>query len=66
MLLAFDLPSPEAGKLVQIARGHGLLLNAPRAATIRLMPALNLDAADFSEFAKRLECSVHALANSMH
>ncbi|MEN9354114.1 MAG: hypothetical protein RL318_1439 [Fibrobacterota bacterium] len=66
MLLAFDLPSPEAGNLVQIARGHGLLLNAPRAATIRLMPALNLDAADFSEFAKRLECSVHALANSMH
>lgn len=62
LLLAFDLPRPEAGELVRIARGNGLLLNAPRPSTIRLMPALNLDEADLVEFAARLEASLHTLS----
>jgi len=58
LLLAFDLPRPEAGELVRIARGNGLLLNAPRPAAIRLMPALSIDAQTLGEFSARLETSL--------
>lgn len=63
LLLAFDLPHPDAGELVRIARENGLLLNAPRPSTIRLMPALNIDEKAIEEFATRLETSLRHLSH---
>lgn len=54
LLRAFDLPRPAAGELVRHARACGLLLNAPRPSTIRLMPALNVSRAEVEEFGTRL------------
>jgi acetylornithine/N-succinyldiaminopimelate aminotransferase len=42
LLVALDLRRDSAAKLVEIARGDGLLLNAPRPDLLRFMPALNL------------------------
>lgn len=58
LLRAFDLPGPGAAALVESARGHGLLLNAPKPATIRLCPPLTVSEAEVVEFGRRLE---HAL-----
>lgn len=45
LLLALDLgPARDAAALVVQARAAGLLLNAPRPHTLRLMPALNVSA----------------------
>lgn len=55
LLRAFDLPTPDAARLVEIAREEGLLLNAPRPATIRLMPPLVVTDSDIMEFGVRLE-----------
>ncbi|MCX9154584.1 acetylornithine transaminase [Niveibacterium sp. 24ML] len=47
LLLALDLgPARNAGALVERARDAGLLLNAPRPHTLRLMPALNVSTAE--------------------
>jgi acetylornithine/N-succinyldiaminopimelate aminotransferase len=42
LLVALDLKHDIASKVTEIARGAGLLLNAPRPNLLRLMPALNL------------------------
>ncbi len=42
LLQAFDLPAPRAAELQSIAFEQGLIINAPRPSTIRLMPALNV------------------------
>lgn len=61
LLRAFDLPSPEAARLVESAREEGLLLNAPRPATIRLMPPLVVTDSDIAEFGTRLERAIERL-----
>jgi acetylornithine/N-succinyldiaminopimelate aminotransferase len=55
LLRAFDLPVPEAAALVDTARGHGLLLNAPKPATIRICPPLTVSESEVEEFGRRLE-----------
>lgn len=61
LLRAFDLPTPQAARLVEIAREEGLLLNAPRPATIRLMPPLVVTDSDIMEFGMRLERAIGRL-----
>ena len=58
LLQAFDLPQERAPELVAIARDQGLLLNAPRPASIRLMPPLTVGAPEMALFAARLEASL--------
>lgn len=58
LLQAFDLPQARAPELVAIARDQGLLLNAPRPASIRLMPPLTVGAPEMALFAARLEASL--------
>jgi acetylornithine/N-succinyldiaminopimelate aminotransferase len=41
LLLALELGHDRAGEVVDRARAHGLLLNAPRSHSLRFMPALN-------------------------
>lgn len=41
LLLALELGRDRAGEVVERARAHGLLLNAPRSHSLRFMPALN-------------------------
>lgn len=55
LLRAFDLPKPEAAALVDAARGHGLLINAPKPETIRICPPLTVSEAEVEEFGRRLE-----------
>jgi acetylornithine/N-succinyldiaminopimelate aminotransferase len=54
LLQAFDLPQPRAAELVERAREQGLLLNASRPSTIRLMPPLVVTDADLEEFGEKL------------
>jgi len=61
LLRAFDLAQPRASDLVAAARSHGLLLNAPRPATIRLCPALSVTEAEVEEFGTRLGRALEAL-----
>ncbi len=61
LLRAFDLPEPRAVELVAAAREEGLLLNAPRASTIRLMPPLTVTDRDLEDFRARLERSLERL-----
>ncbi|HNY31392.1 MAG TPA: aspartate aminotransferase family protein [Fibrobacteria bacterium] len=62
LLRAFDLPSTHAARLVERAREEGLLLNAPRPSTIRLMPPLVVTDSDITEFAARLERALRGMA----
>lgn len=61
LLRAFDLPAPRASELVGLARDRGLLLNAPKPATIRICPALTVSEAEVDEFGRRLEAALGAL-----
>ena len=60
LLQAFDLPCQEGQKLVEAARGEGLLLNSPRPASVRLMPPLTVTPAEIEEFGMRLERALGA------
>lgn len=61
LLRAFDLPQARAADLVAAARERGLLLNAPKPATIRICPALTVSEAEVEEFGRRLEAALEAL-----
>jgi acetylornithine/N-succinyldiaminopimelate aminotransferase len=55
LLRALVLPQPVAAQVVEAARAlpaTGLLINAPRPNVIRLMPALNVTAAEIETFAQ--------------
>jgi len=55
LLLALDLKLPIAAELVAQAFEAGLLLNAPRPDTLRLMPALNVTHAEIAEMIDGLD-----------
>lgn len=55
LLQALDLKRPIAADLVASALESGLLINAPRADTLRFMPALNLTESDIAEMAEILD-----------
>lgn len=48
-LLALELGSDRAAKIVSLAREQGLLLNAPRSHCLRFMPALNTSVGEIDE-----------------
>ncbi len=58
LLVALELGADIAAKVVDDAREHGLLLNAPRAATLRFMPALNVSGAEIDQMLSMLEASI--------
>lgn len=49
LLIAFDLATENASEIVSKCLSCGLLINAPKPATIRLMPALIVSKADIDE-----------------
>jgi acetylornithine/N-succinyldiaminopimelate aminotransferase len=49
LLLAFDLATECAAEIVSKCLSSGLAINAPKPATIRLMPALIVSKADIDE-----------------
>ena len=55
LLLAFDLPTAQGAELVQRALAHGLLLNAPRPQSIRLMPPLIIQKEEIDELLEMLD-----------
>ena len=55
LLLALDLKLPIAPAIVAQAFEAGLLLNAPRADTLRFMPALNVARAEIFEMIDGLD-----------
>jgi acetylornithine/N-succinyldiaminopimelate aminotransferase len=59
LLVAIGLVEPEAERIAERAREHGLLVNAPRPNTLRLMPSLRVSAAEIAEMGTLL-----ALASS--
>ena len=55
LLQALDLKRPIGPAVVNDARDAGLLLNAPRADSLRFMPALNVSAAEIAEMIETLD-----------
>ncbi len=55
LLIAFDLPLEKGSHVVSECLGKGLLLNAPKPATIRLMPPLTVNKEEVDEMFAILE-----------
>jgi acetylornithine/N-succinyldiaminopimelate aminotransferase len=55
LLIALDLGKDIANAVVDKARDQGLLLNAPRPATLRFMPALNVTDAEIAQMLSMLD-----------
>ncbi len=55
LLVALDLGRPEGAKVVDAAREAGLLLNSPRPATLRFMPALTTSASEIDTMLATLD-----------
>jgi acetylornithine/N-succinyldiaminopimelate aminotransferase len=57
LLLALDLDRPDGAKIVEAALGKRLLINSPRPATLRFMPALNVTRDEIDQMLRILsEC----------
>ncbi|GAA5786225.1 acetylornithine transaminase [Chitiniphilus shinanonensis] len=63
LLLALAMPDGGAVELVELAREHGLLLNAPRPHCVRVMPALNSTEAEIEEGLRLLDGALAMLAH---
>jgi acetylornithine/N-succinyldiaminopimelate aminotransferase len=55
LLVAVDLGRDAGAKIVEAAREAGLLLNSPRPATLRFMPALTVSAGEIDEMLATLD-----------
>ncbi|MBI4082661.1 MAG: acetylornithine transaminase [Candidatus Lambdaproteobacteria bacterium] len=55
LLCAIELPVEKAADVVKEALAEGLLLNAPRPASLRFMPALNISTRDLDEMVTILD-----------
>jgi acetylornithine/N-succinyldiaminopimelate aminotransferase len=53
--VALELGREVGGKVVDAAREAGLLLNSPRPATLRFMPALTVSASEIDELLATLD-----------
>ena len=58
LLWAVDLPKPRAADVQEKALELGLLINAPRPNTLRLMPALNVQASEIAEAIELLDAAL--------
>jgi acetylornithine/N-succinyldiaminopimelate aminotransferase len=63
MLAASKLVDTDAQAVVDRAREHGLLVNAPRPDTIRLMPALTVTTGEIDEMINRLRAALTSSPN---
>ncbi len=61
LLVALDLLRPIGGEVVSAALERGLLVNAPRPASLRFMPALNVSRAEIDTMIERLAASIAAV-----
>ena len=62
LLRALDLGAPIGAKVVEVARGNGLLLNSPRPNALRFMPALNVTREEIDQMIGMLRTLLKALA----
>ena len=60
LLRALDLKQEIGAKVVDIARDNGLLLNSPRPALLRFMPALNVSAAEIDQMIVGMRTAIQA------
>ncbi len=60
LLRALDLGQEIGAKVVEIARDNGLLLNSPRPALLRFMPALNVSAAEIDQMIVGMRAAIQA------
>jgi acetylornithine/N-succinyldiaminopimelate aminotransferase len=60
LLRALDLKDEIGAKVVAAARDNGLLLNSPRPALLRFMPALNVSAAEIDQMIDGLRSAIKA------
>ena len=60
LLRALDLKQEIGAKVVDIARDNGLLLNSPRPALLRFMPALNVSAAEIDQMIVGMRAAIQA------
>ena len=58
LLIALELGEDIGAKIVDDARTNGLLLNSPRAATLRFMPALNVSRDEVDQMLAMLDASI--------
>jgi acetylornithine/N-succinyldiaminopimelate aminotransferase len=58
LLVALDLGRDAGARIVDIARDDGLLLNSPRPATLRFMPALNVSADEVDLMLGKLDAAI--------
>ncbi|MGE0315171.1 MAG: acetylornithine transaminase [Lautropia sp.] len=58
LLVALELGTDIAARIVDDSREHGLLLNAPRPASLRFMPALDVGTAEVDQMLAMLEASI--------
>lgn len=58
LLQAIQIPDGSANSLVKAAQEQGLIIDAPRADWLRLMPALNVSLAEVDEMLVRLSCAL--------
>jgi acetylornithine/N-succinyldiaminopimelate aminotransferase len=65
LLVALDLKKDIAAKVVELALGAGLLLNAPRPNLLRFMPALNLSTEETDTMLAMLEDVLRQVKDSV-
>jgi acetylornithine/N-succinyldiaminopimelate aminotransferase len=58
LLLAMELGEEIGARVVDAARSRGLLINSPRPATLRFMPALNVSRREIDEMIETLRLSI--------
>ena len=60
LLRALELKADIGAKVVSIARDNGLLLNSPRPAVLRFMPALNVTATEVDQMIVGMKAAIKA------
>ncbi|GAA3622590.1 acetylornithine transaminase [Microbacterium awajiense] len=65
LLIGVALRHPVAKAVVAAAQEHGLIINAPNDATIRLVPALNIGDVEVDEFAQLFQASLRTVEDSL-
>ncbi|HEX4326133.1 MAG TPA: acetylornithine transaminase [Burkholderiales bacterium] len=60
LLRALELKTEIGGKVVNIARDNGLLLNSPRPALLRFMPALNVTKEEIDQMITGMKAAIKA------
>jgi acetylornithine aminotransferase len=65
LLIGVALRHPVAKAVVAAAQEHGLVINAPNDATIRLVPALNIGDVEVDEFIALFTAALHSVEHAL-